>query len=160
MQIALNTTARQLSECLYIYYETGTDDFFKGEGGTSSEVMEKVSEYMNSIMEAFGIENDYLSGLSEAIGNTSIADIIDSQIWQLVFKKVMETELKLSADTTAEDFYRRMHVSDPKIVGKIDKNGKLVMGSYYEVQVIKLLNIDFSFKFFNVVRSNIWKGND
>lgn len=157
VQIALNTSAKQMSECMYIYYATGADSMFTGSGGTSSAAMSKVSEYMDEVLEIFGIENEYLSGFSEALGNTSIADIVANELSEALTRQVVESVLMTTENESADEFYEKMNMDNVEYKAILDTSGeKLTMGMSYEIEVIQLFNIDISFDFYNVATTSLW----
>lgn len=158
VQIALNTSAKQISQSMYIYYASDANELFSGSGGKSSEAMGKISEFMTTLLAKFEIENESLTSFTEALAGTSIAGVLTDAAMEAVLKPVTESVLVLSEGDTADDFYRRMRiVGEPEFEAQFGSEDKYVMlGMSYKIEIVKLFDIDFTIDMYNVVSTTLW----
>ncbi|MBE5944452.1 MAG: hypothetical protein E7258_05990 [Lachnospiraceae bacterium] len=157
VQIALNTSAKQVSQCLYIYHATNANELLSGEGGTSSAATAKVSNFMNGLMEKLGIENEFLTSFSEALGGTSLAGIVADQLAEGLMEAVTENVLITTEGETADEFYKRMDMINVVYESDISSDGKTLMaGVKYQIEVINLFNNPVTIDMYNVVTTGVW----
>ncbi|MGN0395320.1 MAG: hypothetical protein ACI4EF_08145, partial [Coprococcus sp.] len=129
-------------------------------GGKSSKVTGDISDGINEVMEAWGAKNDTVSEFSEALGGTSIEKIIDDAGASLIMNGLVKKELKNSKAGSDDELFEWLNIkSSPDVQAVIsNKDGKdyLVAIVYYDVELIRLLNIDITFSFHNGVMTNLW----
>lgn len=161
VQIALNTAAKQLSEISYVMYASSLVDAGDVGGGTTSQFTGDISKEIDDLMSKWGVQNDTISEISSMIGQTSLKQVIDSSIASIAMQKLVEREFKVSKDGSASELAKKLRMDGVPVVHAIKStNDVLVAGAYYNIKVIELLNIDFTFQFHSGTISYLWTNQD
>lgn len=208
MSIALDESAKQLSQYSYLYYKFGLDsaeaELHKGTEdshtlatntitglnafvgdvkgiGESVDIKNASVDFEQLIESAKGAESEADSlgkQYQDAIGDNPTAFIIgmaqmgadelageaNAAMAKFLGKAFMKKNLKDSADDDADAFLKRYHVVGG--LSGLDMNysrmmtygqtNDIMLVCTYEVQVIRLLNIDFKFKFRQCAVTRAW----
>lgn len=169
MSVALNSASKEMSQYAYLYSALGLDEYMSGEGGESSEkIMKPLSEVFGKISNGssnFSSDiSELFSNASEVAGGDSLAEYGKDAMGMGLAKQLVKKNLVSFKGDTAESFLKRNHV-----VGGLDglnfaytsfltdaDQSEVDMIVTYEIQVVKLLNIDFKYKFIQRARSEAW----
>jgi len=170
MSIALDTATKQLGKYANVYSAVGLNDALSGEGGISSTIADAVGGFLKDVGSEIG-EYDYfgtgvgdlLSDAGGALEGDSIADVLKSLVAKGVVQKLMEHSLATTEQGSAEAFMKRYRVKsydiDPFSCHVLDGDNQIFIPMTFEISVIKLLNIDFSFKFIHCAYTQAWIGS-
>lgn len=170
MAVALNSASKEMSQYAYLYYTLNLDEHMNGEGGQSSEkIMEPLSAVFSKISNGtsdFSTDiSDLFSQASEVAGGDSLAEYGKDAVGMGLAKQLVKKNLVSYKGDTAENFLRRNHVVNgldglnfayTSFLTDVDQSEVDIVVSY-DVEVIKLLNIDFKYKFVQRARSEAWK---
>lgn len=157
VQVALNSAVRQFSEMTYVAYAGGIAETGSPTGGKSSATAQQISTELNDAMKEWGVNNSTLSEMSEMIGQTSLSGIISNTVSTLAIKNLFEREFKLSKNGSSSGLAKWLKMDgEPTVHAVVTGNDVLVAGVYYEVNVIKLLNVDVKFQFHSGTISYLW----
>ncbi len=158
IQIALNTAAKQVSQCMYIYYATGVSDAMNSGGGTSSATTGEISGFITDLLSYLKIENETLNDFTEALGGTSLAVMLENKGAETILEPIVDNVLKNSEEDSADAFYKRRGIVSHEYHAQLtgENNRTLILGMSYDLQLIRLFDIDFTIEMFNVVRTGMW----
>ncbi|MCD7801606.1 MAG: hypothetical protein LUH09_01635 [Clostridiales bacterium] len=165
ISVAVDCAAKEYAEYAHVYFATGLNDTFSGSGGKSSELFGKVSEFLEKIGSGLGsVDSElgqYATDAGTAMDSTSISDLVKSGLGQALIEQMMKKNLVGGTGDSADEFMSHYHISNLDL-----SESKLLEGSgneifvraKYEIQVIKLLNIDFSFQMSTWAYTTAWSG--
>lgn len=157
VQVALNSAARHLSEISYILYATGIMETGGHNGGKSSATAQQISDEMNTMLSGWGGETGALSDISEMIGSTSLGQILDNAAATAAMKLLVDREFKTSKTGDSSALKRWLKINgDIDVHAVVSDNAVLVAGAYYDIEVINLLNTEFTFNFHSGTMTYLW----
>ncbi len=172
VSVALDCAAKTIAEYAHVYFATGLDESFSGEGGKSSELMGKVAEFLETVGGELGSLDGELGQFVTSAGNAadgdSIADLLKNESGQLLAKQLMEKNLVSGTGQSTEDFMMQYHISDFSLKGsrilekgenEFDTDGNAIfLHATYTMEVIKLLNVDVEFQMSTWAYTTAWMG--
>lgn len=164
MSVALSCATKQIAQYAHILYATGLNETMSGEGGKSSELFGQVGEFLETLGADLGsISSElgqYTTEAGEAMSATSISGMLKSASGQGLAMQLMKQNLVGSVGDTPEAFIARNHIQDidmnqSKILeGAEDKS--LYMCCDYDIQVVKLLDIEYTFHMQSWAYTTAW----
>lgn len=155
ISVALDAAAKEIAEYSHIYYATGLDKTLTGSGGKSSEIAEFLGEFLEDIGGA---------DASNALKGDSVIDELKKGIGSKLVEQLMKKNLTTRLNGSAKDFLARNHVTKisygaQDFMNK-DKDGKASKNIFirvdYDIQVIKLLNLDFTYHLSSCAYTQAW----
>lgn len=168
MSVALNSAAKEMSQYGYLYTTFELDEHLSGEGGKSSELMGSLGEVFNKLGGQTEGFSDELSGMFSTTGSIasgdSVAEYAKDALGMTLAKQLVKKNLVSYKDDTAENFLRRNQVVDgvdglnflyTSFLTNADQNEVDIVVSY-EIRVLRLLNMDFKFRFVQRATSKVW----
>ena len=183
VSLAVDNSAKEISQYMHIYYAAQMDKPFTGKGGQSSGVFTeagdvitqvgkfltkvqnitsripgKDAERVNSIIAYSG--QLYTEG-GQALSGDSLTDIAKNLAGKGLASVVVKSHLKDWPNDTAEAFLKRNHIGQFEIgdVNFLEEGSKNVfIGVKYKIKVIELLKIDFSFNMSHFAYTQAWGG--
>lgn len=165
MTIAVDCAAKELAEYAHVYYATGLDGSLTGSGGFSSSVANEVSEFLTTIGEAMGSVDgelgQFVSQTGSALSGDSLVDLGKYELGKALGEQMMKKNMVNGPGDTAEAFQKRNRIKSFNMDGSnfLEVNTKKVfLRANYEIEVIKLLNIDFSFWLSSCAYTEAWGG--
>lgn len=165
ISVALDSATKEFAEYAHVYFMTGADETFSGSGGKSSATFDQVAEFLETIGGDLGsLDSElgqYVSDVGSALSGDSISDLAKNGVGQALIKQMMEKNLVSGTSGSAEAFLNRYHISNLDF-----SESKILEGSgneifvrvKYEMQVVQLLNIDFSFQMSTWAYTTAWSG--
>lgn len=156
MQVAINSAARQLSELSYVLYATNVIEANNKTPGKSSATAEEIGTQLKGILEQWDIESDSLNEMAEMIGTTSLSKVVRNTYARTAMKTMINREFKTSKSGDSASLKKWLKINNMNVNATISDNDVLVVGVYYEIEVIKLLNIDFKFQFHSGTMTFMW----
>ncbi len=165
ISVALDSATKEFAEYAHVYFITGAADAASGSGGKSSATFDEVAEFLETIGSDLGsIDSElgqYVSNIGNALSGDSIADIMESGVGQALIKQMMEKNLVSGTSGSAEAFLNRYHISnldfsESSIFER--SSNEVFIRVKYEMQVVQLLNIDFSFQMSTWAYTTAWSG--
>ncbi len=168
MAVAVNAAAKEMSQYAYLYSTLGLDKNMSGSGGKSLELMEGLGTVMENISGGASVISEDLgemfSGAGAAASGDSASEYIKNGVGMGLAKKLVEKNLVTYEGDTADAFLRRNRVVDgldgldftyTAFLTDADQDEVDIIVSY-DVQVIKLLNLDFEFSFMQRATTKAW----
>lgn len=158
MSTALDSVAKQVAEYSHIYYATGLGEAFKGSGGKSSEIANKLADYLeelggNEVMP--GELGSLIQGSGNALRGDSIASLLKKLISDGLAAKMLESAL-------GKDFYSRNRVENISFMKSkvLQNDDEVFLQVTYDVRVIQfpILNTDYVFHMSSCSYAKAWKG--
>lgn len=155
VSVALDSVTKQLAEYAHVYYATGLDQTMSGSGGKSSAFANEVAEFLQDLSGyAPGELGEYISGAGTALEGDSLSAFIKHGVGGLLVENMLVGRL--------DDGFCEKN----RIVGgfntaqcKFLENGSdIFLQVKYDVQVIKLLNIDYTFHLSSCSYTQAWSG--
>lgn len=161
VQVALNSAARQYSEISYVMYVTGLAKTGGYSGGKSSVTAQKISTELSKILNDWGGESAELNEMTEMIGSTSLSQVLDNAVATGAMTLLVNREFKTSKNGDSASLKKWLKIKgDIDVHAVVTDNGVLVVGAYYDIDVIKLLNIDFQFHFHSGTMTYMWTNSE
>jgi len=165
MSVALDSAAKEIAEYTHVYYATGLGETYNGSGGKSSELFNKLAEYLETLGgDVSMVSSDlgqFISGVGGALKGDSISQWLQSAAGQFLTKKLLEKNMVSFEGDTAEAFKKRNHIEgDINMDGsKFLEGGKtdVFMRVNYVIRVVRLLNIDITFQMSHCAYARAWK---
>lgn len=170
MSTAVCGATKELAQYAHFYYIANMDDAFNATGGKGSEIVEKVAEFIKTIggkISDFGDElaqyTDQLGVIQEfgqtvteggdALSGDTLGQYALHGAGKLLIQSLMEKNLVTGGSGSMEQFLARNRIdnnldfSHSSILENKDGKGtkNLFVSVAYDIHVIKLLNIDFTF---------------
>lgn len=156
MQVAINSAARQLSELSYVLYASNVLEANDKTSGKSSATAEEIGSQLKDILKQWDIESESLNEMTEMIGSTSLSKVARNVYAKTAMEKMVEREFKTSKDGDSASLKKWLKINNMNVHAVISDNDVLVAGVYYDIDVIKLLNIDFKFQFHSGTMTFMW----
>lgn len=164
MSVALTSATKSIAEYAHIYYATALNEAFEGTGGKSSELF----GYLGSFLEDVGGElgpisgelEQFVVGAGQAASATSITDIVKNLAGEGLVVGLMNNNLGDGGEKSAERFKQKYHIKDLSLLeSKVLEDGNHIFFRVkYRIEVIKLLNIDYSFDMSTWAYTDAWSG--
>ena len=169
MAVATDAAAKQLAEYTHIYFVLGGDEIFTGKGGVSSGIANDVADFLQILGQGIGNFNSEFSAFVDGAGNALQGDSITAILQNLAGAKLGEQLLRKNlADgpgDSAEAFMKRNRISHVNMDGsKYLEAGEGSTGKdvflrvNYDIEVVRLLNIEFSFHMSHCAYTVAWAG--
>ncbi len=167
--VALDSATKQMAQYVHLYFVTGLDDTFTGEGGASSEVAEEVAEFLQTLGKGLGTVSDelgqYVDDAGNALQGDSLTAIIQDGIGMTVAEQMLRNNLADGPGDTGEAFLARNRVENLNMEGSKfleageGSSGKdIFMRVNYDIRVVQLLGMDFSFHLSHCAYAQAWAG--
>lgn len=155
--VALDSVTKRLAEYSHVYYAAGLDEALPNSGGKSSEIAGDLAEFLKELGGA-NVSMDELSelltGAGDALDGDSLTRLIKHGIGGTLIQKMLEDEL-------GEDFCTKNHIKggfDTSQCKFLENDEDIFFQVQYDVEVIKLLNIDFTFHMSSCSYTQAWSG--
>lgn len=165
MTIAVDAAAKELAQYAHVYFATGLNGSLSGSGGTSSQLANDVSQFLSIVGEGLGTVDSelgqFVSESGEALSGDSLVDIAKSGMGKNLGEQMMKKNLVNGEGDSAEAFMKRNRVKNLNMNGTkfLEQAGKEVfLRVNYDIEVIKLLNVDFSFHMSSCAYTEAWGG--
>lgn len=165
MSTALNCAAKELAEYSHVFYATGLNDVFSGSGGASSELANQVSEFLTTVGGELGpIDSglgQYVNDAGQAISGDSLVDLAKYKLGQTLAEQMMRKNMVTGSGDSPEAFMHRNRITNFNMDGSnfLEENSKKIfMRANYDIEVIKLLNIDITFHMSSCAYTEAWGG--
>lgn len=163
MSVALGCATKELAEYLHVYYVTEMDEMLPSSGGKSSELFNKVGELVQSVGGELGsISNElgqFVNTAGASMSGDSLAQWIKSDVGNCVVEQMMKKNLQADGYASGDDFMARNGISDLDFSQSSFLEGDskdIFMQVTYDIQVIKLLNIDYKFHMSSWAYTTAW----
>lgn len=167
--VALDSATKQLSEYVHVYFALGLDEVFPGEGGKSSELANNVADFLQELGGSLGTVDDELGQFVDDAGNAlhgnSLIAVIQNGVGAGLAEQMLKANLVDSPEDTAEDFMRRNHIENLNMdgskfleAGEKSSGKDIFMRVNYDIRVVQLLNIDFTFHMSHCAYAQAWAG--
>lgn len=165
MSVALSCATKEMAEYAHVYYATSMNTSFQGRGGKSSATFEEVGEFLQSVGGELGsIDSElgqYVTDGGTSLSATSITNLATNGIGQVLATQLMKKNLVADKSDSADAFMARNHVSNLDLAeSRFLENAdpSIFMRAKYDIQVIKLLDIDFTFHMSTWAYARAWDG--
>ena len=165
MTVALDAAAKELAEYTHVFYATGMNKTFDGEGGKSSATANDVAEFLSGLAENLGSVNSelgqFVDDTGKALSNDSITDYLKDLAGKGMAKQIMKKNMVTGFDDTPEAFMKRnriehFNMDDSNYMQ--EGSNKIFLKASYDIRVIRLLNTDFSFHMSSCAYTEAWSG--
>ena len=181
MSTAVCGATKELAQYAHFYYIANMDKAFNATDGKGSEIVEKVAEFIKTIggeIDGFGEEasqytdqlgfiQDFGQAVTEggdALSGDTLGQYLLHGAGKLLIISLMEDNLKTGSSGSMSDFFARNRIdenldfSHSSILENKDGKGtkNLFISVAYDIHVIKLLNIDFTFHMRNWAYAVAW----
>jgi len=174
MSVQLDRATKEFAKYVNVYYATGLNDTFSGEGGVSSKVADTVAEILKTVSEVakesdvlgFVSEDfyDFLNDAGEALAGDSVTQTVKNAVLPQVVKAILNKRLAQMGDGDAGKFYKRYRVLpeslDFKYSHMLGSDNEIFVAMSFDIEVIKLLNIDFKFHCIHSACTQAWSGKN
>ncbi len=170
MGIALNSAAKEMSQYAYMYEVFGVSDMMDQQGGehSSSKLMQPFSEFLGKVSSStadFSKEiSNVFQGASDQAANDDAAELGSNLLGMGLAKLLVQKNLSSYEGESADAFLRKLHVKNgfsglnflntTFLTDKAHKRVSLVV--HYEVEVVRLLDTSYTFKFIQKAETNAW----
>lgn len=165
MTIAVDAATKELAEYAHVYYATGLDNSMTGSGGASSEMANEVSEFLMTVGNGLGSVNSelgqFVGEAGAAMSGDSLADLAKYGVGQALGEQMMKKNMVSGTGDNAEAFMKRNRIKNFNMNNSrfLEKESKdIFLTANYDIQVIRLLNIDFSFHLSSCAYAQAWGG--
>lgn len=165
MTIAVDAAAKELAEYAHVYYATGLNNSMTGSGGASSEMANEVSEFLMTVGNGLGSVNSelgqFVGEAGAAMSGDSLADLAKYGVGQALGEQMMKKNMVSGTGDNAEAFMKRNRIKNFNMNNSrfLEKESKdIFLTANYDIQVIRLLNIDFSFHLSSCAYAQAWGG--
>lgn len=163
MSTALSCATKELAEYAHVYYVTQLDKALPSSGGKSSEVFNKVGDFLQNIGSNLGTIDDELGKFVTETGNSisgdSLGQWIKSGIGEGIIKKLMLSNLVSGTGESPEEFLRANRVENVSLSQSSfleDDSRDIFMQVTYDIRVLKLLHIDYTFHMSTWAYATAW----
>lgn len=161
--VALDCSAKELAQYAHVFYSTGMNEIFTGEGGASSTVANKVAEFLTTVGENFSsVDSElgqYVTNAGTALSGDSITAYGLAGLGQTLGEQMMKKNMVNGLGDTSDAFKKRNHITRfDMLQSKIleGKGKEIFLRADYDVEVIRLLNIDFTFHLSSCAYTEAW----
>lgn len=165
MTIAVDCAAKELAEYAHVYYATGLDGYMTGSGGTSSRIANEVAEFLTTVGGSLGsVDSElgqFVTDAGSAMAGDSLADLGKHGAGQALGSQMMKKNMVNGPGDSAEAFMKRNRIKNFNMDGSnfLEGNSKKVfLRANYDIEVIKLLNIEYSFHLSSCAYTEAWGG--
>lgn len=165
MTIAVDAATKELAEYAHVYYATGLNNSMTGSGGASSEMANEVSEFLMTVGNGLGSVNSelgqFVGEAGAAMSGDSLADLAKYGVGQALGEQMMKKNMVSGTGDNAEAFMKRNRIKNFNMNNSrfLEKESKdIFLTANYDIQVIRLLNIDFSFHLSSCAYAQAWGG--
>ncbi|MFI3170086.1 MAG: hypothetical protein R3Y06_09095 [Faecalibacterium sp.] len=165
--IAVNSAAKELSQYAQLYYATEMDEQLTGTGGTSSSFFESFAELINQLGDSASTINEELGSVITEAGTSlsgdNLGDYLKNYMGGTLARTLVQKNLVSTENGSADAYLRGLHVVNG-LSGLDFGNTSFLEGTTgnvnivveYDIQVIQLLNIDFTFHFVHYAYTTAW----
>lgn len=169
MAVALDSATKQVSEYIHIYFALELDQTLTGENGMSSDLANEVGTFLQGMGSELGSIDEelgrYVDGAGNALQGDSLVAMIQDLAGSALVRQIMESNMVDGPSDTAQAFMARNHIKNMNMNGSkfleagANSSGKdIFMRVNYEIQVVKLLNIDVTFRMSHCAYTRAWAG--
>lgn len=165
MSTALDCAAKELAEYSHVFYATGLNNVLSGSGGASSELANQVSEFLTTVGDQLGTIDSglgqYVNDAGQALSGDSLVDLAKYGLGQTLAEQMMKKNMVTGSSDSPEAFMHRNHITNFNMDGSNFLEGnskKIFMRANYDIEVIKLLNIDITFHMSSCAYTEAWGG--
>ncbi|MCQ2455533.1 MAG: hypothetical protein MJ090_05290 [Clostridia bacterium] len=168
MGVAINSAAKEMSQYAYLYETFNLSEHMSGEGGKSSELMGSFSTVLNKISNGTSNFSSDISSMFATAGaqaqGDNAAEYIKNDLGKGLAKQLVKKNLVSFEGDTPEAFLHRCHVKDGlsglnfiNTTFLTDKDqSKISIIVSYKVQVVRLLNTEYTFNFIQRADTKAW----
>lgn len=163
MAVALDRTAKEISEYSNVYYALGMGDIFTGSGTRSEELANKLSEYIEIVGKVLG--NETVTDFGSALAGDSITAYLKTGITTTIAKDMLKRNVLADNDPMEGDFSafakRYRIVEDSISMGQsrvMEGDKDIFLQLDYDIEVLKLLNLDITFHMRHCSYAVAWAG--
>ena len=165
--LALDCAAKELAEYAHILYATGADKYIEGGGGYSSQLADKVAEFLETVGSEIGNYHEemgkFVTDAGGALRGDSVVDYLKFITEDWFCQQLMKKNMVNGFSDTPEAFMRRnrienwgMDIEKSSVLEGAGKDIFLVMK--YDIKVIQLFKIDFKFHMSSCAYTHAWSG--
>lgn len=149
--VALNSATKQMAQCSHVLRATGVDKIVSGNDGSTTQIANKVAEFLKSLGgELADIElvpeelSGFVTDAGGALENDSIMDVIRTSGADGIIKVLMEKNLSTDGCSGLDDFNARHNVENMEFIGSnyIENGRNIYMKINYDIRVVRLLNFE------------------
>ena len=164
MSVALCCATKELAEYSHVYFLSGLDETFSGTGGKSSEVFTEIGEFLQELGGDLGSLNEelgqFFSNGGAATANTSITALVKNMAGSGIALKLMEANLGDGTSEGAKRFLKRYRIEhiNMRESDVFSQGNRLAFRVRYDIRVVRLLNIDYSFHLSTWAYADAWSG--
>lgn len=169
MAVALDSATKQIAEYTHIYFALGLDQDLTGQGGASSKLANEVAAFLEDLGQEAGNINselgEYVQGAGTAMAGDNLVALIQDGVGSGIVYQIMDSNLADGDYADAEAFKRRNHIKNIDMTGsKFLEAGEgssgrdIFMRVDYDIEVVRLLNIDFTFHLSHCAYAQAWAG--
>lgn len=170
MGIAINSAAKEMSQYAYMYEVFGVSDMMDQEGGenSSSSLMESFGSFLGEVSEGTADFSQSLSdtfkGAQEQANNDDAAEYLSNVLGMGLAQILMKKNLCSYEGESADAFLRKLHVKNGfsglnflNTTFLTDAaHNKVELIVHYEVEVVRLLDTSYTFKFMQKAETKAW----
>ena len=164
MSIALCCATKELAEYSHVFFITGMNDSFSGTGGKSSELFGELGSFLEDVGGELGSVSgelgDFVTGAGASLGETSITRIIKNALGSGLVYKLMDSNLGDGTAEGAARFKKRYRIESINLAQSrvFESGNEIAIGISYNMRVIKLLNLDYTFHMKTWAYADAWSG--
>ncbi len=170
MGIALNSTAKEMSQYAYMYEVFGVSDMMDQKGGehASSNLMESFSGFLGKISNSTADFSEKISGVfdgaSKQAASDDAAEYLSNTLGMGLAQILIQKNLCSYEGESADAFLRKLHVKDGfsglnflNTTFLTDpSHSKVSLIVHYEVEIVRLLDTSYTFKFIQKAETKAW----
>ncbi len=171
MAVALDAAAKQLAEYTHIYFVLGADEVFTGKGGVSSGLANDVATFLQELGDGLGnLDTEFggfVSDTGQALQGDSITAILQNMAGEAIGKQLLKKNLADGPGDNGDAFMKRNRIQNVNMDGsKFLEAGEGSTGRdvflrvNYDIEVVRLLNMDFQFHMSHCAYTVAWAGED
>ena len=164
MSVALTSATKSITDYAHVYFATEMDKAFSGTGGESSKLFGQVGEFLENVGGELGPISEELSqfviGAGQSMSATSVTDILKNLAGEGLVLGLMNSNLGDGSPGSAEAFKKKYHIKNISLLeSKVLEDGNQIFFRVeYDIEVIKLLNVDYTFKMSTWAYADAWSG--
>lgn len=170
VNIALDSATKQMAEYVHVYFAAGLDETFTGQNGKSSAIANEVADFLSQLGQGLGnLDQElgqFVDNSGKALHGDSLTALVQDGIGAVVAEQMLKNNLKDDPSDTAEAFMKRNRIENLNMYGSKfleageGSTGKdIFMRVNYDIRVIRLLNLDFSFHISHCAYAKAWTGD-
>lgn len=155
--VALDSVTKRLAEYSHVYYATELDEALPNSGGKSSSIANDLAEFLKELGGTdIGLDelSEMLTGAGEALDGDSLTRLIKHEVGGALVQEMLESDL-------GEDFCTKNHIKDGFDTSQckfLENDEDIFFQVQYDIEVIKLLNIDYTFHMSSCSYAQAWAG--